>query len=203
MRTIRRTLVCLVLAFVITVVVAWAASLSAPLRNGVWNIRHDPPVENGRVGAWRVPPDWEVQTHATLTSMAVQYEIVTEMPWFGSKLITMRDEPNRGMSRTRTGWPFYALQYRESMDERPKPGPLAAVYLRGIELPIAKGRRIPITPVWPGLLLNTLLYGSGIAAVGAITRTAIRSHRRGRGRCPVCNYPLGMLKVCPECGYGR
>ncbi|MCW5776274.1 MAG: hypothetical protein KIS87_07550 [Phycisphaeraceae bacterium] len=64
---------------------------------------------------------------------------------------------------------------------------------------------LPILPIWPGLLLNTLFYAAiwfalftGLAAL----RTA---RRLRRGLCPVCRYDLRGLPqhACPECGWGK
>ena len=63
---------------------------------------------------------------------------------------------------------------------------------------------LPYRPVWFGLLLNTLLYGSIFWAIGLGWRLYRLARRRRRGRCLACNYDLRGLAdpVCPECGLG-
>jgi len=64
---------------------------------------------------------------------------------------------------------------------------------------------LPLRPIVPGFLVNTLFY-SGVwfgifSGVGFLKRVL----RRKRGRCVKCSYDLrGELdKGCPECGWGR
>jgi hypothetical protein len=60
-------------------------------------------------------------------------------------------------------------------------------------------RLLPIDPVFPGFLLNTLIYAALPAAV--MTASHLRASRRRRqSRCPACGYPLTGLPTCPECG---
>lgn len=60
---------------------------------------------------------------------------------------------------------------------------------------------IPLRPIWPGLLGNTLSY----AAIVLVLLVGLRFHRtrrrRRRGWCVGCGYELGEgVGVCPECG---
>lgn len=71
---------------------------------------------------------------------------------------------------------------------------------------------LPIVPIWSGLAVNTLAYGS-IPFLILVVSQQIRSvfqrlrnkkHQR-RGHCPKCNYNLlaDFTTGCPECGWGR
>jgi len=67
--------------------------------------------------------------------------------------------------------------------------------------------RILPEPQWPGMLVNSLLFG---AALFAIWRAAATFTRRfvahvgvSPGACPRCRYPLVGMTRCPECGYGE
>ena len=69
-------------------------------------------------------------------------------------------------------------------------------------LPSVAGRRpvIPLRPLWPGLLANWALLGLGSLGLLAAATPARGRWRRRRGRCPACNYEVGGLERCPECG---
>ena len=68
-----------------------------------------------------------------------------------------------------------------------------------------QSRVIPLVPLWPGFLIDTLFYAALwlglIVGFGAARRTL----RKRRGRCPMCAYDLrGNLDAgCPECGWNR
>ncbi|MCC6678090.1 MAG: hypothetical protein IT436_13195 [Phycisphaerales bacterium] len=73
---------------------------------------------------------------------------------------------------------------------------------------LAGPRRLPLEPVWHGLLFNTAVYAAvlgalevGLSSIGA----AQRRSRRERGYCPVCAYDLhgDFRSGCPECGWDR
>lgn len=99
---------------------------------------------------------------------------------------------------TSAGWPWQAGQGRAIMDGTP-----SRVWREGIPTvtigPVAF--KLPLRPIWLGLLGNTLFY----AAIVLVMLVALRFHRtrrrRGRGRCVACGYELGEgVGVCPECG---
>jgi len=64
-------------------------------------------------------------------------------------------------------------------------------------------RVIPLSPRWPGLLLDTAFYAA-ILWTAFVGRSAlVRTLRRRAGRCAVCGYDLRGLQPgvkCPECG---
>lgn len=78
----------------------------------------------------------------------------------------------------------------------------------GLPLPVRLQRgpwanRLPIMPIWSGLLINTLIYGvlGGVVVFGpGAVRRARRERRRRQGRCVACGYDLAGLPGCPECG---
>lgn len=106
------------------------------------------------------------------------------------------------------GWPLPAL--RGSGTRRHATAPVAAV--EGVSL-AALGRNrmqdicvLPVTPLWPGFVVNALFYTAGLAAIFASARAAAMLRRRRRSRrglCPACGYNLTGLAQgsrCPECG---
>lgn len=124
------------------------------------------------------------------------------------------------------GWPFLCLYSRihEHRDDalalagRPVTGgirlpprqiPLATspqALISGVRNPsqliLREARALPLLPIWPGLILNTLIYA---AALWLLTLGPIRLRRALRarkGHCPQCGYDLNNLEAqrCPECG---
>ncbi len=64
---------------------------------------------------------------------------------------------------------------------------------------------LPISPVWSGLLVCTLVHGGLWGLAGVVVMRAWQAFRRRltAGRCPKCRYPLEGLPPgapCPECG---
>jgi hypothetical protein len=106
------------------------------------------------------------------------------------------------VSVLRSGWPFEALSSESWSD----PGPHA--WRHGLpvigELWVARRwGRLPIWPVWHGLLLNTLLYAVPAAGLLLGVHRVRKLIRRRRGCCWACGYSLHGLPdavPCPECG---
>jgi hypothetical protein len=64
---------------------------------------------------------------------------------------------------------------------------------------------IPLTPIWPNLLLDSAFFGA-LTYLGVFApREYRRVRRRRRGRCPRCDYDLkhDLAAGCPECGWRR
>lgn len=118
--------------------------------------------------------------------------------------------------RTTIGWPWPAMR-RDAYDAMRSQGrtlyPYAAtppVSLAG-GLEIGPPRRrshndrfaLPLLPLWPGFLLNTLFYALLLFIAWKVPGTLRRAVRRRRGRCERCGYDRGGLDphaACPECG---
>lgn len=66
-------------------------------------------------------------------------------------------------------------------------------------------RRLPLRPIWSGLLLDTSVFGACWFGVLFAPGSVRRWRRRCRGRCPRCGYDLrhDLASGCPECGWGR
>lgn len=96
----------------------------------------------------------------------------------------------------RAGWPWFAAEGRK-LQRDPTPGFL-------VETTIFANRWwIPLRPIWPGLLANTLFYAALVFLPLAGLRLARSRRRRRRGLCVACGYELGHgIAVCPECGLG-
>lgn len=108
---------------------------------------------------------------------------------------------------TAAGWPFKALRGWVKYDGRADRSqhPNYAVEEHGWWAFTLRGRdfRLPVQPVWSGLLGNTLLAGLAWWVVLLAPGVARRGLRRVRGRCVGCGYSregLGEGQACPECG---
>ena len=111
--------------------------------------------------------------------------------------------------RHERGWPLRCLA-SESVP-RPAGGWRMSGRLQGISLkPWTAKRRdfasdqrvLPLRPMWPGFVLNTLIFGCAmwmLMMMCVLIRSAIR---RRRGRCGACGYDLRGSDdgLCPECG---
>lgn len=59
---------------------------------------------------------------------------------------------------------------------------------------------LPLTPLWPGFVVDTLLFAALAALILGGWRWMGRRWRLMCSRCPACNYPIGASPVCTECG---
>jgi hypothetical protein len=115
------------------------------------------------------------------------------------------------------GWPMLCLQGSAirtwadpsmPLDERtkqhylvlpPKALHRTIVEMRGIKI-IGLQPWIPLRPLWPGFVINTLFY-AGILWLLFAAPFALRRRRRiKRVLCPACAYPVGASDICTECG---
>ena len=62
--------------------------------------------------------------------------------------------------------------------------------------------KLPWRPIWPGFVVNTLLFAAAVWVLFAVPLGVRRIIRARGGRCPQCGYPAGASGVCPECGTG-
>lgn len=59
---------------------------------------------------------------------------------------------------------------------------------------------LPWWPMWPGAVINTLIFSALAWIVIVPPLMARRAFRRWRRRCQWCGYPIGTSSVCTECG---
>lgn len=59
---------------------------------------------------------------------------------------------------------------------------------------------LPLKPLWPGFVLNSVLYAAILGFSLAAPAAMRRRFRVRRGCCAYCGYPVGGSPVCTECG---
>lgn len=87
----------------------------------------------------------------------------------------------------------------------PRP-PVATGSAHSIVYAITDRFALPLLPIWPGFLINTIFYALLLLALVRVPRMARRALRRRRGRCVSCGYDRSGLdpsSACPECGRNR
>jgi len=224
MRHLYRPIVCLALGAVITVAVAWAVAvahdearvfraprLSAATWLGdlywsasvsstpghtrvasVWRFGiHDPTFVYPKLIATDVLPAWAVVNHEYIEALVKSESRDTGLAWSSHELAF--------------GWPVRALAGRTIIkldgghtdqgrvhsaiwiDSKPPRNSFAQ-------------RMLPLRPLWRGLLIDTLIYGSVLWCLLVLHGHIRRTVRRRRGRCPACGYPSSGAGVCSECG---
>ena len=118
--------------------------------------------------------------------------------WPSWSVVRRSGEPLLSAHEQASGWPLLSMRCQSTHSET------AWSVSRGITLSAFGGWReaLPLVPIWPGLLADTVFYAALFAALHQPTTLARRSIRRKRGHCPACNYDLQGLDspTCPECG---
>lgn len=99
------------------------------------------------------------------------------------------------------GWPVRALGCDWAQSDGNGSDVASGIRVSSSRSPVGV-LRLPLRPIWPGVAVNVLLFGT-IGAVMTILPSAVRrARRRRRGACTLCGYDVrGLLgAVCPECG---
>ncbi len=99
--------------------------------------------------------------------------------------------------RIRAGWPALTLEGAVWQDGR---------FHRELRRDLLKYPGffpgLPLRPIWPGLVVNTVIYAVFLWALSRLPFAVQRYVRVRRGLCPACGYDLrhGEHEACPECG---
>ncbi len=105
------------------------------------------------------------------------------------------------------GWPMRSWQMRTGI---PKPvrGTVSPLLVArtdtGITILVGaiKDRRMPVTPIWPGAVMNWVLYAFVAFVFQCLVLAVVERRRVRQGFCRYCRYDLSGIDadVCPECG---
>lgn len=121
--------------------------------------------------------------------------------------------PSAGVTRVRSGLPFrsmtaaswWKVSSDSSSSEERMIGGMVVEVRREADLwnqvTFLMGPRIlPFQPIWPGFLLNTVIYAVPFWLLATLPFQWRARRRRRRGWCVACAYPMGSSPVCTECG---
>jgi hypothetical protein len=167
------------------------------------------------VPSWgpNVPPEY-------VTEWRTYYPLAGDIPAQTRSLYKSPDRPlptwarvpdehwaPRGVTTYAAGWPWPALS---AWEEHHPPNP--ARVLRTMHdawviarVPSVATRWLPLRPMWPGLIADTLFYATLIMASASGASCFRGCRRRQRGLCPACGYDVRATPAgapCPECGVG-
>ena len=111
----------------------------------------------------------------------------------------------------RVGWPMPCLE-RHAWLAFGRNVPSDYVFSPGLEerglmilpenglLSKLRQRRLPIAPIWTGLIFNTVFFAAILWLLVRGPFWVRRYFRIKRGLCPACGYPAGTSNACTECG---
>lgn len=104
------------------------------------------------------------------------------------------------IGQTKAGLPFKCVR-GDAMTYGPKLGPLQTASRGFFRFGSGSdGDKYPYQPIWGGLALNTMAYGTAMFCVFALFRRIRVRRRLRKGLCVVCGYDISGIAVCPECG---
>lgn len=113
---------------------------------------------------------------------------------------------SRGVRRViARGWPFPCLWDGcvEDRDESVVDGAGVVIGSRAVPANAMSTDRIPMRPLWDGLLLDTAIFAIPwfvLLYLLAGPRSIRGAWRLARGQCPRCRYDVRAQSRCPECG---
>ncbi len=183
-RRLTRAAVCVLLGAVTTVGAAWGCELAHTVPWPRWmpRIRVDQDVETA---------SWPYAVAEHWGTFAVMYKWPAS---FGRTETQFVSQTVYGSQRVvSTGWPLPALDAFETT------GSGRVFEQRGLATPMWMQRRFPgawrlgVVPLWPGFLLDTLIYAVPWWIVLITPRATMRWRRKRRGRCVACGYDLRGL----------
>jgi len=147
---------------------------------------HFPSLEYERLGPDSIPK--RSRAHKPVSDdlkESVIYEVIAGFPFPAAQ-----GEWRIAEDGTESYW--YATPYKPSTN-------LGSSPLYWFKIPL------PLKPIFPGIILNTIIWGAVAWACWFLLRAriigTIRWRRTRRALCPSCGYDLGLLPTCPECGH--
>ncbi len=202
---IRRVVGSLMVGVVVTVLVAWilpGPTQSAYHRAG--SVKPDWPM--------LVPEDWPSEPNTSFRRIYRTQTFIVHS--------VVRNKPSNfdgyWAREFQQGWPFRALVRYDASKYTPngtRTGSSGWIELKlptlhaGLTVPpqwlpalLTPDRPLPIKPLWPGFVANTIVWGSIPCTFMVAAGHLQRRRRARRGLCVQCAYPIADLKICPECG---
>ncbi len=149
-----------------------------------------------------------VRPEFSLGSVSMYRSAVSENVLVRGRIGHHEEDRRTAITRHRSGWPFLSLWGQREMRLLPGERYLfdqsttvwALPYVSDGSFSENTAHILPLRPVFPGFLINTLFYALPLWLLFFAPFTARRTIRRRRGRCAKCAYPVGTSPVCTECG---
>lgn len=118
--------------------------------------------------------------------------------------------PRLNLERREAGWPLRAFRYQSIYtDGQTIQSNHVVFHFRNMNNKLVPAK-VPIVPIWRGLVVNVLVFTAFWYFVFMLIPTAMwiarrirerkRSRRIAAGLCPTCRYAGGHIGTCPECG---
>ena len=201
--------VLLLLGAIVNVAVTWSLSMFSNLPDrrsiygpelvGIMNTYglHDDPAEERAIAEWKGPgrramPLFGDSKHHGRVPLNIRYVLQAGWPlvsltatWSWERDSTGSESSLKWLEHCSGGVPTTAR------DALPASAPTV---LR------KQPRVLPLHPLWPGFVINTLFYAAILWLLFAAPFALRRWRRIKRGLCPKCAYPVGTSDVCTECG---
>ncbi len=194
------TSACLLLGALLTVAVAWAPVVwPGMVTGGVVEVSEDLTHEEMQWWEFAMSPRFDDKP-------TVAYRIVTSPVLFEFvQLISNEALGGPSAMRWRSGLPARSMGHFSWTAN--SGNPKTAIWHPTGRWDIRVHRRggldlitLPLTPLWPGFVIDTTFFAALAAVIRFGWRWVVRRTRLARGRCPACNYPVGTSPVCTECG---
>ena len=227
-----RVVVALALGITATVVVAWKFSreaiyqrTQAPTRT--WNA-----VQSGNsywvyhvrrgTGWFQIDSNYSSQDLPDSDLITVDRRL--RAPAWSKVAMALSDDPDSIMDKqgtyfswrdTASGWPMLAMRFRERTARKTElvgtqhrtKTTVTVQYGHPIWYQFGLHNILPLRPMWPGFVVNTIVFAIiaylMLALVGGGIAMLRVSQRQRKGLCSTCGYDLAGLTGgrCPECGH--
>lgn len=213
-----RVLTCMLIGFAMNITIAWGIAVWCQATGRVlhwsgmgmsWPSGKRP--ERLNPGAWPRPvpenwvdkPTWQYRAHGIGWECSTCEGFFPVGDWRvpGSTIVSVL------LVDVLTGWPMPA--WRNTRVFSDATGPIA-LDDRGVLTtpPLDKwlgiGSFLPVLPLWPGALVNTIVYAAAVWCAWTGVPWLRTRRRRRRGACISCGYDLrgrDSGAACPECGH--
>lgn len=206
MRWPRRIMMALAIGGVVNVGVAWGLAWFVP-----WRPSSTTGFERHSDGysTWFYHdkhPGLESLLWATRGSKAFPPGTVKAPGW---SLVKARDgckhKVSLGHLEFAAGWPMLSLKCCLAIEINPRqmsaePKWSALAVRHSSTATSFEPRALPLMPVWPGLVVNFLVFAAVAMCAMVTPGWIVRERRRCRGHCVWCGYPKGNAATCSECG---
>lgn len=193
-----RILLSLFFGVIMTVAMAWGCAIWSKRPND-WHTTTS--VNN--VPDFNIPDNWP-----KLRRRQLGEEVGITIEAYATPMIASVPSTHVGIGKCSTGLPFRSMKRimisSQNVQDQPN------IFNGGIAVPswlypARPWRRLPLIPLFPGFIYNTLIYGLAFLICWDFSLEFCSHRRKCRGHCPKCNYDLlGKLdNGCSECGWNR